>query len=486
METPIDAGRTGFAASPMAARVGSRDAVQSLNKKTRPIEVIVSTILLLCGVISIFTTIGIVAVLGQEALHFFDSRAWVLARAPVVDEEASATLTTAIDANERQFSITFEGDRVPFANEEFIRIGEETMQVTERGRTTITVQRGADGTQAIAHTSDELVFGTTAEQIKPISDVTAEATTIELVDGYGREFKPGTLVQLNLEIMRVTDATLNSITVERGVMDTVAAEHDANDDSFRLEEPVTVGEFLTSTSWSPQVGDFGIWPLLNSTLLITFVALIVAIPLGLGAAIYLSEYASDNVRSILKPVLEILAGIPTVVFGFFALTFVTPSLRVVFGDSVGFYNMLSAGIVVGILLVPMISSMGEDALSAVPRALREASYGLGATRLETTIKVVLPAAISGIVAAIILAMSRAVGETMIVAIAAGSGPNYTFNLFEGAETITGHIARISGGDITYNSIAYNSLFALGLMLFLITLMLNIISGWVARRLREEY
>ncbi|MEQ8673939.1 MAG: phosphate ABC transporter permease subunit PstC [Aggregatilineales bacterium] len=486
METPIDAGQTGFAASPMKARAENRDATQSLNKRTRPTEIVVSTVLLFCGVISIFTTIGIVFVLGQEALHFFDSRAWVLARAPVADAESSATLTTGIDASERQFAITFEGERVPYNNEQFIRIGAETMQIVERGRSTITVQRGADGTTASAHTADEAVFGMTAEQIKPQNDLTAETAVIELPEDFGREFESGMLIQLNLEVMRVTEATMDTITVERGVLDTTAAEHDADDDAFRLEQPVSIGEFLTSTSWSPQVGQFGIWPLLNSTLLITFVALIVAIPLGLGAAIYLSEYASDGVRSILKPVLEILAGIPTVVFGFFALTFVTPTLRVVFGDAVGFYNILAAGIVVGILLVPMISSMGEDALSAVPRALREASYGLGATRLETTVKVVLPAAISGIVAAVILAMSRAVGETMIVAIAAGSGPNFTFNLFEGAETITGHIARISGGDITYNSIAYNSLFALGLVLFLITLVLNIISGWIARRLREEY
>jgi phosphate transport system permease protein len=225
---------------------------------------------------------------------------------------------------------------------------------------------------------------------------------------------------------------------------------------------------------------------LLSTLLISLIALLVAIPFGLGAAIYLSEYAPRGVRNVLKPALEVLAGIPTVVFGFFALTFVTPGLQAIFGNSVEFSNMLSAGLVVGILIIPLVSSLSEDALSAVPTSLREASYGLGATKLETTVKVILPAAISGVLAACILAMSRAVGETMIVAIAAGSGPNFTFNIFKGAETMTGHIARISGGDLSYNSIDYNSIFAIGFVLFLMTLMLNLLSGIVSRRLREAY
>ncbi len=487
MESQIDAGHVaGGIGTSALDRAGKKNTVVSLDKRTRPFELFISALLMFCGVVSIFTTIGIVYVLGQEAIGFFDNRAFVLARAPVADADPSATLSVNIDENERQFSIGFEGDRVPFNNEQFIQIGTETMQVVERGRMTITVERGVDGTEAIAHTSDEPIFGMTAEQIKPQNDVTPEATTIELEEDFGREFAVGDIIQLETEIMRVTEINGDVLTIERGLMDTLIGDHDANGGSIRLEDAVTVGEFITGTQWSPQVGQFGIWPLLNSTLLITGIALLVAVPVGLGAAIYLSEYADRRVRSILKPILEILAGIPTVVFGFFALTFVTPGLQLFFGNDVGFYNMLSAGIVVGILLVPMISSMSEDALSAVPRSLREASYGLGATRLETTVKVVLPAAVSGIIAAVILAMSRAVGETMIVAIAAGSGPNFTFNVFEGAETITGHIARISGGDITYNSVAYNSLFALGLVLFLITLILNIISGWISRALREEY
>jgi phosphate transport system permease protein len=185
--------------------------------------------------------------------------------------------------------------------------------------------------------------------------------------------------------------------------------------------------------------------------------------------------------------LEVLAGIPTVVYGYFALTFMTPLLRLILGrDVVDIYNTASAGIVIGILILPLVSSMSEDALSAVPRSLREAAYGLGATKLETAVRVVVPAAISGIAAAFIVAISRAVGETMIVAIAAGAGPKFTFNPFEAAETMTGHIVRISGGDLSYDSIDYNSIFAIGLLLFFMTLSLNVFSQWVVRKFREEY
>lgn len=255
---------------------------------------------------------------------------------------------------------------------------------------------------------------------------------------------------------------------------------------FRSPE-VSLREFLGTTKWQPAIGQFGIWSLVNATMMTTLFAILVAVPLGLCTAVYLSEYASDRVRSWLKPVLELLAGIPTVVYGYFALTFMTPLLRAIFGrDVVDIYNTASAGIVMGILILPLITSMTEDALSAVPRSLREASYALGATRLETAVTIVLPAALSGIAAAIILAISRAVGETMIVAIAAGSGPAFTFNPFKAAETMTGHIVRISGGDLSYDSMDYNSLFAIGLALFLITLTLNIISRWFVQRFREVY
>lgn len=250
---------------------------------------------------------------------------------------------------------------------------------------------------------------------------------------------------------------------------------------------VTLAKFFGSTKWQPGIGDYGIWALVSATLTTSFIAISISLPLGLAAAIYLSEYASLQARSILKPVLEVLAGIPTVVYGYFALLFVTPILQNIFGnENIQVYNMLSAGLVMGIMILPLISSMSEDALSAVPRSLREAAYAMGATKIETSLQVVLPAALSGIGAALIVGISRAVGETMIVAVASGAGPNFTFNPLQAAETMTGHIARISGGDLSYNSIDYTSLFAIALMLFLVTLVLNLISQWVVNRFRERY
>mgnify|MGYP000268264209 CR=1 FL=1 len=285
------------------------------------------------------------------------------------------------------------------------------------------------------------------------------------------------------------------LTVTRGINDTFPEEHSAGT-VIEVGDRVSLWEFFTHNKWQPAIRDFGIFPLIYGTLATSFIAMIVALPLGIGAAIYLSEYAPENVRNAIKPILEILAGIPTVVYGYFALTFMTPLLQAIFGDAVQIYNSTSAGIVVGILIVPMVSSMSEDALSAVPRALREASYGLGATKFETTVQVVIPAALSGIMAAFIVAISRAIGETMVVAIAAGAGPQNNIPdllssrgagiLFEPAETMTGHIARISGGDLSYNSIDYNSIFAIGLMLFVITFALNIINNAIIRRFREAY
>lgn len=255
---------------------------------------------------------------------------------------------------------------------------------------------------------------------------------------------------------------------------------------FQMPE-VSILESLTNTQWQPHTGNFGVWPLVTATLMTTLIAMSIAIPLGLAVAIYLSEYATPRARNTLKPILEVLAGIPTIVYGYFALMFMTPLLRSIFGrDVVEIYNTASAGLVMGILILPLITSMTEDALSAVPRSLREAAYGVGGTRLEVALQVVLPAALSGIAAAIIIGISRAIGETMIVAVAAGAGPKFTLNPFQGAETITGHIVRISSGDLSYDSIDYNSIFALGLLLFFITLTLNIISQRVVRRFREVY
>ncbi len=255
---------------------------------------------------------------------------------------------------------------------------------------------------------------------------------------------------------------------------------------FRSPE-VNLVDFLTTTSWQPSIGKFGVLPLLNATLITSLIAMMVAIPLGLAAAVYLSEYASSKARSILKPILEVLAGIPTIVYGYFALTFVTPLLRSAIGqENMNVYNMLSAGLVMGIMILPLISSISEDALQAVPHSLREAAFGLGATRFEVAMQVVVPAALSGIIAAVILGISRAIGETMIVAVAAGSGPAFTFNPLKAAETMTGYIARISGGDLGYDTPDYNSIFAIGLLLFLVTLSLNLISRKLALKFREVY
>jgi phosphate transport system permease protein len=320
-----------------------------------------------------------------------------------------------------------------------------------------------------------------------VSAISATDTTL-IASEKGRSIKEGQLIRLGNsdEYMNVLAVEDQVITVERGAEDTVPTEHRSGLDIF-FANKVTLTEFFTSTKWNPQIGQFGIWPLLNATLMTSAAAMLVALPLGLSVAIYLSEYASQRARSILKPILEVLSGIPTVVYGYFALTFMTPILRGILGtDTVQIYNTASAGIVIGILILPLVSSMSEDALHAVPNSLREASFGMGATKLETAIKVVLPAALSGITAAFIVSISRAIGETMIVAIAAGAGPNFTFNPFEAAETMTGHIVRISGGDLSYDSIDYNSIFAIGLLLFLITLTLNIISRRIVRRFREVY
>jgi len=324
---------------------------------------------------------------------------------------------------------------------------------------------------------------------KTLSAGIAQDTTEFLLGQEGSAVKEGDLFRLGVkgeEIMRVVSVDGNTIVVERGMEGTEPRPHDSGIALYTANR-VTLFEFFTGTEWQPQIEKFGILPLVNATLMTTLVAMLVAIPLGVGVAIYLSEYASTRVRNTLKPILEVLAGIPTIVYGYFALTFMTPLLRSIFGqDAVQIYNTGSAGVVMGILILPLISSMTEDSLSAVPRALREAAYGLGATRLETAIKVVLPAAISGISAAIIVGISRAIGETMIVAVAAGAGPNFTFNPFKSAETMTGHIVRISGGDLSYDSIDYNSIFAIGLMLFFMTLVLNIISQQIVRRFREVY
>ncbi|EPY07082.1 phosphate ABC transporter inner membrane subunit PstC [Paenibacillus alvei TS-15] len=258
-------------------------------------------------------------------------------------------------------------------------------------------------------------------------------------------------------------------------------------ETFSFLKQVKITEFLFGTTWSPLISpkSFGILPLLGGTLMITVIACLVAIPIGLASAIYLSEYAPTRVRKIVKPILEVLAGIPTIVYGYFALTFVTPLLKFIF-PSTGMFNALSAGLVVGIMIIPMVSSLSEDAMSAVPRSLRNGAYALGATRFEVALKIVVPAAFSGIVSSAVLAFSRAIGETMIVTIAAGATPHLTWNPLESIQTMTAYIVQVSMGDTPHGSIEYGTIFAVGMTLFVITFLLNILAMWVARRFREEY
>jgi phosphate transport system permease protein len=258
-------------------------------------------------------------------------------------------------------------------------------------------------------------------------------------------------------------------------------------DSVRFFSDVSLGDFLTDTQWTPLFSEkhFGILPLLSGTLLTTTIAVLVAVPLGLVIAVYLNEYASARFTTIVKPVLEVLAAVPTVVYGFFALQFVTPLLQQLIPGLRGF-NALSPGLVMGIMIIPYITSLSEDALRAVPRSLREASYGMGATRLQTALRVMVPAASSGILVSIILAISRALGETMIVAIAAGQEPNLTFNPKESVETITTYIVQVSMGDVPQDSLEYRTIFAAGLTLFVFTFLLNNISFWIRKKYQNQY
>ncbi len=250
---------------------------------------------------------------------------------------------------------------------------------------------------------------------------------------------------------------------------------------------VSIVDFLTDTVWTPNysIKHYGILPLISGTLTTTGIALIVAVPLGTITAIYLSEFASHKVREIIKPILELLVGVPTVVFGYFALMLVTPMLQKIYPDLTTF-NMLGPGIVMGIMIVPYIASVAEDSMRAVPMSMREGAYAMGATRFQTAIRVITPAAISGIVAAYILAISRAVGETMIVAIAAGQQPNFTFNPVESAATITSYIVSVALGDLEHGGIGYQSIFAAGLTLLIMTLLINILGHAVRKKYAERY
>ena len=283
-----------------------------------------------------------------------------------------------------------------------------------------------------------------------------------------------------VQLILLAAASLSVLTTV-GILASLAGE------TILFFRQVSIVDFLAETQWTPLFSNqkFGIWALVSATALTAFIALATAVPLGLIAAIYLSEFATPRARDILKPALEVLAGIPTVVYGFFALLFVTPLLQN-FIPGLSIFNSLSAGLVMGIMILPMISSLSEDAMASVPTALREGAYGLGATRFEVATRVVLPAALSGIVASIILALSRAVGETMIVAIAAGQNPTFTLDPRVPVETMTAYIVEVSLGDTPAGSLAYLTIFVVGTTLFILTFSMNLFSHWFVRRFREVY
>ncbi len=258
-------------------------------------------------------------------------------------------------------------------------------------------------------------------------------------------------------------------------------------ESYNFFKHVSIIEFLTGKTWAPVLKPehFGVLPLVNGTLLIAFFACLIAIPIGLGAAIYMSEYAHKKVRAVLKPILEILAGVPSIVYGYFALTAISPILRVLLPD-LEVFNVLSASIALGIMIIPMVASLSEDAMNAVPDAMRKGALALGSTTFEVSTKVVVPGALSGIIASFVLAISRAIGETMIVAIAAGATPKITLNPLTSVQTMTGYMVSISMGDIPHGSTAYYTVFAVGLLLFLMTFALNIFARFIVKRFRREY
>ena len=277
-------------------------------------------------------------------------------------------------------------------------------------------------------------------------------------------------------------AAIVSVLTTFGIVITLLTE------TFIFFDRVSIVEFLTSKKWYPfseTQGSYGIMPLIAGTLKVTLIAVIVAVPIGIGTAIFLSEYASDRMRRIIKPVLEVLAGIPTIVYGFFALTFVTPILREII-PSIEIFNAISPGIVIGIMITPMIASLSEDALVSVPNSIREGALALGSTKFETAIKVALPAALSGIVASIVLAVSRAIGETMIVAVAGGSMPGLTLDFTSSIQTMTAYIVQVSQGDAGYGTTVYYSIYAVGFTLFLFTLVMNLLAQYISRRFREVY
>lgn len=300
-----------------------------------------------------------------------------------------------------------------------------------------------------------------------------------IADTQGKGMKR--LIEKLMPILLFTAATLSVLTTFAIVFTLIF-------ETFEFFQRVSITDYLFGTEWLPFSSKepmFGILPLIVGTLKVTFIAIVVAVPLGIASAVYLSEYASDNARRVIKPILEVLAGVPTIVYGFFALTFVTPVLQQLI-PSLKVFNALSPGIVVGIMILPMITSLSEDAMSSVPQSMREGALGLGSTKLEVSLKVVLPAALSGIIASVVLAVSRAIGETMIVSLAAGSTPKFEFGVTDSVQTMTAYIVQVATGDAGYGTTIYYSIYAVGFTLFIFTLVMNLLAHYISKRFREEY
>jgi phosphate transport system permease protein len=312
------------------------------------------------------------------------------------------------------------------------------------------------------------------------SKTTSGTNVRELIKKNKQSFSSTSVIEKIMPILLLIIALISILTTV-GIVVTLLAE------TIEFFKRVPFVEFFTGTVLKP-LGDnaqFGILPLVTGTLISTAIAMLVAIPIGLMTAIYLSEYATDRVRKILKPILELLAGIPTIVYGFFALTFVTPLLHAII-PGLQPTNILAPGLVMGVMIIPMVASLSEDAMSAVPNAMREGALGLGSTKLEVTWKVVIPAAMSGIIASFVLGISRAIGETMIVTIASGSSKNFTFDVTQSMQTMTAYIVEVTGGDAPAGSTLYFSLYAVAMTLFVFTLIMNLLAQYISRKFREEY
>lgn len=306
------------------------------------------------------------------------------------------------------------------------------------------------------------------------------ASVREMIEANKQKKSVSQITEKLVPVFLVLIASISILTTA-GIIYTLLAE------SIAFFQRVPIIEFFTGTVLKPlsQNPEFGVLPLLTGTIISSVIAMLVAGPVGLMSAVYLSEFASDKVRRTVKPLLEILAGIPTIVYGFFAFTFVTPLIRMVF-PSVEATNILSPGIVMGVMIIPMIASLSEDAMSSVPNSMREGALALGATRLETTFRVVIPAALSGIISSFVLGISRAIGETMIVTIASGSSKNFTFDITQSMQTMTAYIVEVSGGEAPAGSTIYYSLYAVALTLFVFTLIMNLLARYISRKFREEY